>query len=84
MERGGITVSNIRNLGCCNNWYPYSIKVDGIWVRPIPTPENQEKIDKINRCNEFKHQLKEIKLGNCWYRYICPNCEISYEVDSSD
>ena len=68
------------NLGCMNGW----------------TEDPPEYKDHMLYCAEYKpsqgsnerivfktYPVTEAKIGNCYYRYTCPKCGITYSVDSS-
>jgi hypothetical protein len=67
-------------------------KVNGL----CPTCEGLDVVDlgtangwsvdpsEYTACRAAKHPLNERKLGNCYYEYTCPVCNISFRVDSSD
>lgn len=58
-----------KDLGCANGW----------------AKDSKEK-QLYTECSKIRprHQLLTYKIGNCYNRFICPICNITYTVDSSD
>ena len=77
----------MKGLGCQNGWaarivYPFYkdmvAKTNGIVEKLDTTPS------EYTNCVAQKHPLVEQNRGRCWTQYTCPDCGITWDVDSSD
>jgi hypothetical protein len=73
----------MKDLGTANGWYGLTHYPQG-WDGPKVKDPDHIPPEYVRCQHELKHGVNTTRLGNCWHRYTCPVCNITWDVDSSD